>query len=382
MSAKLVVLAVLAGAVTLTSVAAASPDAAKQQVTITSNGMGLGSRLLDPLQDGLPPRQIREAAWSPDGRKIVYVSRSDRNTWDLYLINADGSGQRMLTSVGSATTAWSPDGRKIAFVGPPIADGSDRRSLFVINVDGSGKRRLASKGGDPAWSPDGRKIAFVEGSNLSVVNADGSGRRRLAGNQVPGSRTGGWMSISAWSPDGRKILFLSDKGIPCDACYRIYVVNADGSGERRLTNNRTPGPPTPSTVQSNFAPAWSPDGRRIAFVRTTGFLSPLGEVWVMNADGTEQRRLTREASGWPYFALAWSPDGQKLAFTSDRDGNAEIYSINTDGSGLRRLTGNPKYDGDGAWSPDGRRIVFVSNRDGHSEVFVMNADGSGQRKLS
>jgi TolB protein len=102
----------------------------------------------------------------------------------------------------------------------------------------------------------------------------------------------------------------------------------------------------------------------------------------MNADGRAQRKLTREASGWPYAALAWSPDGRKLAFTSDRDGNAEVYTINSDGSGLRRLTNNPEYDGDAVWSPDGRQLVLVSNRDGGYGVYIVNADGSGQRRLA
>jgi Tol biopolymer transport system component len=84
----------------------------------------------------------------------------------------------------------------------------------------------------------------------------------------------------------------------------------------------------------------------------------------------------------PYARVAWSPDGRTLVFTSDRDGNADIYAINPDGSRLRRLTDNPEYDGDAAWSPGGRKLVFVSNRDGDSEVYVMNADGSGQRKLT
>ena len=336
---------------------------------LVTPALGIGSRLIDLIQDSPPPRQTREPVWSPDGRRILYVSRGERNTWDLYVINVDGSGQRKMASVASATAAWSPDGRRIVFAG---RKGS---GPFVINVDGSGQRKLAPRGDDPAWSPDGRKIAFAAGAKLWVVNVDGTGQRRLW--------TAGRMSSPAWSPDGEKVLFLSDEDNPCDYCFHVYVVNADGSGERRLTHDATPGAPTPSTVQSNYAPAWSPDGRRIAFVRTTGFPQHLGDVWVMNADGRAPRKLTRGVWGaGRYGALAWSPDGRKLAFTSDRDGNAEVYSINANGSALRRLTISPEFDGDGAWSPDGRRIVFVSNRDGDSDVYVMNADGSGQRRLA
>ena len=81
-------------------------------------------------------------------------------------------------------------------------------------------------------------------------------------------------------------------------------------------------------------------------------------------------------------APAWSPDGRKIAFASERDGNSEIDLMNADGSGQWNLTRNLAYDGDPAWSPGGQKITFVSNRDGRYEVYVMNADGSGQRRLT
>jgi Tol biopolymer transport system component len=100
-----------------------------------------------------------------------------------------------------------------------------------------------------------------------------------------------------------------------------------------------------------------------------------------------RRRLTRSPAS--DLRPAWSPDGRKIAFLSSRDGNQEVYVMNADGSGQRRLTRNPAYDGgpawyDGgsAWSPDARKIAFVSSRDGNREVYVMNADGSGQRNLT
>ena len=125
-------------------------------------------------------------------------------------------------------------------------------------------------------------------------------------------------------------------------------------------------------------PVWSPDGRKIAFVRLNTRLG----VYVVNADGSGMRNLTPKPMGAAYAAPAWSPDGRKIAFASERDGNSEIYLMNADGSGQRRLTRNLAYDGDPAWSPDGQKITFVSNRDGRYEVYVMNADGSGQRSLT
>jgi Tol biopolymer transport system component len=162
----------------------------------------------------------------------------------------------------------------------------------------------------------------------------------------------------------------------------IYVMNADGSGKRFLTR-----------YASLYA--WSPDGRKIAFVSrrercqsapSTGspYICGNAEIYVMNADGTGQRNLTRSPANAYYSSAAWSPDGRKMAFVSDRDGNAEIYVMNANGSAQRRLTRNPASDGGPVWSPDGRKIVFVSGAGEleSSGVYVMNADGSGQVNLT
>ena len=142
------------------------------------------------------------------------------------------------------------------------------------------------------------------------------------------------------------------------------------SGRRRLPRNIP------------WSGAWSPDGRKIAtvggFRRGSPFVTT--EIYVMNADGSGQRRLTRSAGG--NGDPAWSPDGRRIAFRSTRDGNGEIYVMNADGSAQRRLTRNPANDGWFSWSPDGRKVVFVSDRDGSYEVYVMNANRSGQRRLT
>src|SRR5437773_823208 len=105
----------------------------------------------------------------------------------------------------------------------------------------------------------------------------------------------------------------------------------------------------------------SGDESKIAFVRTSG--TEAGDVYVMNADGSGQRRLTRD---WANDVLPdWSPDGRRIAFVSKRDGNSEVYVMNADGSGERRLTRNTADDAEPAWSPDGRTIVFESNRHGN-----------------
>ncbi len=124
-------------------------------------------------------------------------------------------------------------------------------------------------------------------------------------------------------------------------------------------------------------PRLSPDGKQIVF---TSFRDGDAEIYLMDADGSGQLRLT--SNGASDRLPAWSPDGTQIAFTTDRDGNDEIYVMNTDGSGLARLTTDPASDSYPAWSPDGRQIAFASVRDGNAEIYVMNADGSGQSRVT
>ena len=324
---------------------------------------GIGDRLLALIESTPARPEVQSPVWSPDGRRIAFVSRRDGRA--LYVMNADGSGLRIVARVQRfATPTWSPDGRRIVFQG--WGDGN----VYVVNADGSGQRTLARRGNAPAWSPDGRRIAFAITGTLYVVNADGSGHRTL-------TRLGrdGGVATLAWSPDGRKLLFLLEhpSAPGCGYCFHLFVLNADGSGLRDLTQGISGGFGTPASD-----PVWSPDGRMLAFVR----LNTRHGVYVVNADGSGVRNLTPKPRGAVYAAPAWSPDGRKIAFAGERDGNSEIYLMNADGSGQRNLTSDLAYDGDPSWSPDGRKITFVSNREGLYEVYVMNADGSGQRSLT
>ena len=335
---------------------------------LVTPALGIGSRLLDLIESphGLPG--VRSPVWSPGGGRIAFLSRGERSR-EVYVVNADGSGQRLLTGDARfpAAPAWSPNGRQIAFEGGSGAPSS----VYVVNADGSGQRRLARNGRAPAWSPDGRTIAFFSDSRMYLMNADGSEHRQLTKTHWAG---GGL----AWSPDGRKLAFF-DHGGPCPWCFNLNVVNSNGSGLRNLTPKLWA---VGAGSGPTFDPAWSPDGQMIAFVGRVGLTAgPVtGAIYVVRADGSGLRNLTPKPVG-TYAAPAWSPDGRKLAFVSDREGNSEIYVMNADGSGQRSLTRNPAYDADPAWSPDGR-IAFVSNRDGSYGVYVMNADGGGQRRLA
>ena len=164
------------------------------------------------------------------------------------------------------------------------------------------------------------------------------------------------------TPDG-KIVFSSDR----DGNNEIYVMDADGSGQTRLTNNSF----------SDSDPAWSPDRTKIVFRSDR---DGNDEIYVMNADGSSQIRLTNNSADdrVPH----WSPDGTQIVFESEQDGNNEIYVMNADGSAQINLTNNPANDSDPTWSPDGTKIAFASIRNGDSQLYVMNADGSGQTQLT
>jgi hypothetical protein len=294
---------------------------AKELVTAYEPAGGLA------VARNIPPTPTPSA---PAARgRIAFASDRDGN-FEIYVMNADGSGVTRLTNnpADDRFPSWSPDGKRIAFT----SDRDGNREIYVMNADGSGVTRLTNSpapDGVPSWSPDGKRIAFDSerdgNREIYVMNADGSGVTRLTNNP---SIDGG----PSWSPDGRRIAFASDR----DGNFEIYVMNADGSGVTRLTNS--PG--------DDWTPSWSPDGRRIAFTsnRDGGWYN--WEIYVINVDGSGETNLTNESylQVWP----SWSPDGRRIAFASNRYG-WEIYVMNADGSGVTRLTSNPGQDP--SWSP-------------------------------
>jgi Tol biopolymer transport system component len=230
-----------------------------------------------------------QPAWSPDGQYLAFMSIRGSNTeeGDIYVINADGTGETQLTSdpANDDSPAWSPDGSRLVFVSS--RDGNPE--LYIMNADGSGQTRLTNdtaQEGHPAWSPDGTQIAFYstranDRYQIFVMNVDGSGLKQLVDREGVATRP-------AWSPDGTKIAFrLRD-----DTGSNIFVMNADGSNQTNLTNN----------ALLNFSPTWSLDGARIAYVAIIG---ENAEIFVMNADGSGQTNLTNSPASEIF--PAWQP---------------------------------------------------------------------------
>jgi Tol biopolymer transport system component len=233
-------------------------------------------------------------------------------TWDIWVANPDGTGRRNLTRdpAQDADPAWSPDWRRIVYAStPPRCRGSGCQSdLYAIGRDGRDRVRLTDTPQDertPDWSPDGTRIAYTRwgdgDSGIWVMRADGSGQRQLTTD--PGF-------APDWAPDGKRLLYLRQGRAGSNPA--LYTINADGAARQRIGNAQVWG----------RSARWSPDGTRIA-------LTAHDAVWIVNADGSGLRRI-RQSAAYP----SWTPDGRHLVFTayaSAATGAPELRRMDADG---------------------------------------------------
>lgn len=280
---------------------------------------------LDFRDGGMIPAEATAAIPDPNlagttGHLAFLSNRS--GAWNLWAMTPTGANLTQLTHTGGLTSRpnWSPDGRRIAF----SAFASGGYQVFVADRDGGNPQQLtntAATDWEAWWSPDGERLVFASTrsgeSEIYTMLADGS-EQRVIGDQA------GFLCYPAWSPDGSQIIFTSGSDI-------VTVDLDDPVGTRAV-------------ISSGRDPSFSPDGTLITFARWVG---DAFDVFVADADGSNEVRLTTHPA--PDWNPVFSPDGGKIAFASYRDANWEIYTVRVDGTDLQRITDNPASDYLPAW---------------------------------
>jgi TolB protein len=295
--------------------------------------------------------QNAEAYFSHDGKRLTFQSTRDGRPCDQqYVMNVDGSGvRRVSTGFGKTTCGYF-------FAG-------DRRIFFAST-------HAADTACPPRPDPSKGYVWGLDPYDIYTANDDGSDLRRLTSYGV-------YTAEGTLSPDGQTIVFTSLK----DGDLDIYTMRVDGTNVRRLTSQ--PG--------YDGGPFFSPDGKKIVYrawhpsdTALTNYQDLLKqrlvrpnrmEIWVMNADGSDQRQIT--SLGGANFAPYFTPDGSRIIFSSNhtnpRSRNFELYLINADGTGLERVTSDPEFDGFPMFSPDGKKLVWAtgrSSKEGELNLFI------------
>jgi Tol biopolymer transport system component len=270
----------------------------------------------------------------------------------------------------AANAAFPGANGKIAFG----HSGRKSNDIWVLDPGSGSKQRLTrtrrANEAMPDWNASGTSIAYskcgrgqLSNCDIWVMNADGSEKTRLTATTtgpnpfVPNVQE----TWPTWSPDGTKIAYTSNAE---DIFQDIWVMDADGSNQTRLTVNEA----------FDAFPEWSPDGTKIAF---TSDRDEVDDIWVMGADGSDPVRLT---SGQGVDERPdWSPDGARIVFSRGRN----IWAMNADGTDLTKLTDSSRWKSAPAFSPNGKRIAFnLLAKDGRIGVWVMRADGSRRKQLT
>jgi TolB protein len=239
----------------------------------------------------------------------------------------------------------------------------------AIKAVEAGSSRVAVSLGEAANS----RLSWQNGQALFSSKVSGDPEIYLASSDRPQPTNLTLMAGDdlqpAWSPDGRRLAFSSGRKGNLD----IYVMECVNPPARCGG-----GKVTQLTTSRGFEewPAWSPDGRRLAFVSDR---DGNVEIYVMDTDGQNQQRLTQNpADDWP---AAWSPDGRWIVFASQPDGNWNLYVMNSTGQQVQRLTNDPADEREPVWSPDGRTIAFGYNGNGNWDIYTVPAPGATPGEL-
>ena len=233
-----------------------------------------------------------------------------------------------------------------------------------MRPDGSEAKQITASASDkryPTWTKDGRELLFRTNNNhtFSVDLATGEEKRVLSPL--------GLSSGAVPSPAGSKLVLARFRNQVKDSA-NLWLTTLEGKKSRILTRD----------AGMQYDPAWSPDGRQIAYISGHGYRTD--ELYVIDSDGKNKRRLTNNKA--IELLPAYSPDGKTIAYVSDVTGNYEIWLMDANGSNRRQLTDSEGIDTRPCWSPDGSKIMFVSNRKGELQLWIMNYDGTNPRQVT
>jgi Tol biopolymer transport system component/predicted Ser/Thr protein kinase len=407
-----------------------SPDGERVAYVWTPPGADNRDIYVKGVEPGTRPVRLTEnpvddlgPAWSPDGRQIAFV-RTTEHAASIYVMPSLGGLERKLVDLpgpvfneGDAlepipALSWFPDGQSLAY-----AEQAPGKSSRILRVSLATLETIpltsppAEISGDafPELSPDGRRLAFVRSSSrpwgdrdVWVQPVDRPEPRRLTFGRY------GWCWGLSWTPAAGEVLFSANAGV-----QRMARVSLEGGAPMPLVgagDNAVSGSirgarlvyaqrsPTPSAImrlpgrESNGSrtperliasagdtgePAYSPDGRKIAFASSRGGVP---NIWVSDADGTHPFQVTSFTShcGTP----RWSPDGRRLVFDSLQNGNWDVYLVDLEGGTPRNLTRDPSEDNTATWSRDGRFVYFGSSRSGSREIWKVPSEGGTPLQLT
>lgn len=284
---------------------------------------------------------------------VAYLSETPDLNQRIHLLDFDRRLDGILTEQPALNCclSWSPDGTKLAF----ISTARNEYQLYTVDADGGNLHQWTTRSSQGilqlAWSPDGTRIAYIgflsgtpNDGMVGVVDVTSGETQTL--DQIHSSN----FPLS-WSPDGEQVIYAAEKDN--NDRYEVYAIASDGGEPRQIVSNG----------YLDSSAAVSPDGVHLAYVCSIELcLADMssGYSWIMTVNNALEA------------APAWSPDGERILYWSNRNGDADLYIINRDGSGEQRLTFASGNDWSPSWSPDGRFILFSSARTGDDDIYLID----------